>query len=139
MSHPTDFSRIKLYLYWDVDNCRVDKKSDAYEAVRTIKVRWAVPSSYESLPESLCVLRDASDYTIDWPDWEIEAKLVRQSDVDSKECEFKVHMFTGIYGCDSDVEEGPGNIICEDRGTRKKIRDGLWLFVVKPRNSKEEW
>ncbi|GJT21455.1 meiosis regulator and mRNA stability factor 1 [Tanacetum coccineum] len=42
MSHPTDFSRIKLYLYWDVDNCGVDKKRDAYEAVRTIKVRLGI-------------------------------------------------------------------------------------------------
>ncbi|GKA07574.1 hypothetical protein Tco_0686798 [Tanacetum coccineum] len=33
----------------------------------------SMPSSYESLPESLRVLRDASDYTIDWPDWETEA------------------------------------------------------------------
>ncbi|GJU12759.1 retrovirus-related pol polyprotein LINE-1, partial [Tanacetum coccineum] len=29
-----------------------------------------MPSSYETLPESLRILRDASDYTIDWPDWD---------------------------------------------------------------------
>ncbi|GJS63153.1 meiosis regulator and mRNA stability factor 1-like protein [Tanacetum coccineum] len=32
-----DFSKIKLYLYWDLDNCRIDKKIDKCNAVRTVK------------------------------------------------------------------------------------------------------
>ncbi|GJZ55372.1 RNA-directed DNA polymerase, eukaryota [Tanacetum coccineum] len=56
-----------------------------------------------------------------------------QSDVDSKECEFKVHD-TGIYGCDSDVEEARETLF--EKSGKKENKDGHGNCVNK--NSKED-
>nr|GFA17792.1 hypothetical protein [Tanacetum cinerariifolium] len=37
-----DFSSIKLYLFWDIDNFRADTRIDAYKAVLNIKVRLGI-------------------------------------------------------------------------------------------------